>query len=93
MNVVYFETEEERARGLRGRIIDRDTVYIFPKVKEGTIFSSDKVVEPFEIAFIGRDLKTIKKRLLRPPADTSTAPTGTALVLEAVPGLLEKCGF
>jgi uncharacterized membrane protein (UPF0127 family) len=90
---IVFHKKEEQIVGLQHmETIPDETIFIFPGIAPGTEFHSRNVREPFDIAFLDRTYRVLKKATLTPEKETVEAPVGTALVIEAREGLLSRHG-
>jgi uncharacterized membrane protein (UPF0127 family) len=90
MRIVVWRTPAEQARGLQGRPIEPDTLFVFPGVRAGGIFHSRNVLEPFDIGFLRADYSLIGYRTMSPERDVAVLPPGTACVIEAKAGMLQR---
>lgn len=94
MNVVVFETPEERAMGLQYvSPIPPDTLFIFPDIRPGSLFHSQNVREPFDLAFLSMDDIILYKATITPEEGIAVAPQGTWKALEAKGGWFDRWGF
>ncbi len=94
MKLVIFDTHEEQAKGLQDLPeIPADVLYVFPFVVPGTYFHSRHVAEPFDIAFLGEDFKTLQIAQITPPEEGVVAPAATAMAIESKAGMLWTYGF
>jgi uncharacterized membrane protein (UPF0127 family) len=94
LQVVVFETPQERANGLQHRpVIQDDTLFVFPATPQGSVFHSRNVAEPFEIAFLSSRLVVLSVHRVTPPVQTVVAPPESSMALEAKVGVLPRWGF
>lgn len=94
MRLVIFGTPELQATGLQYvDRIDPDALYIFPLVDEGQLFHSRNVREPFDLAFLSRDMTVLDLIRVFPERGTARAPKGTYMAAEAKAGSLAAFGF
>jgi len=88
---VIWDTPRDQERGLQHlRPIPDDVLFVFTDIEPGTSFHSRNVTEPFEISFVDRFGKVLEERLIMPPTETTTAPPGTAHVIETKEGVMSK---
>lgn len=93
IDIIVFKTPLEQARGLQYREIEDDTLFVFPGVREGTVFHSRNVQEPFEIAFITIDHYVLEVWTVVPQSQTIRAPKGTSMAVESKVGVMPRWGF
>lgn len=94
MKLVTFENPADRAKGLQFlKRVDPGTVFLFMDIPAGAAFHTRNVPQPIDIGFLSEDLVVIDVVTVPPGKDGISVPPGTAAVLEAVPGVLAKCGF
>jgi uncharacterized membrane protein (UPF0127 family) len=94
MKVVVFETAAEKAEGLQWKpFVPPDTLYIFPDIKPTTVFHSQNVREPFDLAFLSFDNTVLYKATIQPQKEIAVAPAGTWTAVEARAGWLDHWGF
>ncbi len=94
LQVVVFDTPEERTKGLQHRWpIEDDTLFVFPDTPEGVLFHSRNVREPFDIAFLSAKLVVLAVYRVTPEAQTITAPRESSMAIEAKAGVLPRWGF
>ena len=94
MKVHIFRTLEDQAKGLQYMSpIDPDTLFVFPLSYPGITFHSRNVREPFDLAFLSKDMVVLQKATIRPEAGTDTAPDGTFMAVESKAGKLAQWGF
>lgn len=90
--VIVFDNEGQRAKGLQHMpIIPKDTLFVFPDIKEGQVFHSRNVAQPFDIVFLdarGQILDGVKT--VEPPRAEVIAPDDTAYAIEAAENELER---
>lgn len=91
IDIVVFKGPREQAQGLIGMkpIPDR-TLFMFPGIRAGALFHSQGVLEPFDIAFVDRNGKTLKFKRVIPPHGIAIAPPGTDRVVETKAGAFVK---
>ena len=70
--------------------IPDQTVYLFPNTYEGSIFHSQNVAEPFDIAFIAEDGTVLDVVQMVPPKALARAPEGSVMAVETKAG---RCGI
>lgn len=89
-NVVVLKGDREKSIGLIGMSpIPPDTYFVFENVLPGTLFHSQGVLEPFDIAFLDGRGKPLLVTEIMPPAGVITAPPGTQKVVESKAGYLQ----
>lgn len=94
MKVLIFGTLEAQAKGLQYRpSIEDDILFVFPYIEGGRVFHSRNVAEPFDLAFLSKQMRVIRAVTITPPYETDMAPEGTFMAIEAKAGNLEKWGF
>lgn len=93
MRVHIFRTLEDQAEGLQHLNVDQDTLYVFPLSYEGVEFHSRNVREPFDLAFLSKDMVVLRKSTVHPQAGTDVAPEGTFMAVESKAGKLSEWGF
>jgi hypothetical protein len=88
-NVVVLKGAREKSIGLIGMSpIPPDTYFVFEDVRPGTLFHSEGVLEPFDIAFLDNAGKPILITEVIPPDGLIAAPLGTRKVVESKAGYL-----
>lgn len=91
LNVVVFSTPEEKAKGLQHmEKIPAATLFVFPDTPPGTVFHSQNVAEPFDVAFVSLSGEVLEVVTLVPPRAVVVAPAETATAIEAQEGFFEK---
>lgn len=94
MQVVIYETSEERAQGLQHKpFIEPDTLFVFPDIHPGAIFHSRNVPEPFDLAFLSFDNRVLEKHRMIPMEAIAVAPQGTWTAIEAKAGSFDRWKF
>jgi uncharacterized membrane protein (UPF0127 family) len=93
MKVHIFRTLEGQGKGLQHVDIDPNTLYVFPLSYPGVLFHSRNVREPFDIAFLSKDMVVLKRSTIRPQEGTDIAPEGTFMAVESKAGKLSEWGF
>lgn len=94
LRTVVLDTPEMRERGLQHAArVEPGTLWVFPSVREGDLFHSRNVPEPFDLAFLSVDRVVLSVGTVRPPSGTAAAPPRTALAVEARAGLLHSLGY
>jgi uncharacterized membrane protein (UPF0127 family) len=94
MRFIIFETPEEKAQGLQHMPwIDDQTVYLFPDTYGGTVFHSQNVQEPFDIAFVGEDGTVLDLVRMQPPRALVQAPEGSVMAVETKAGRCAMWGI
>ena len=89
-NVVVLKGDREKQIGLIGMSpIPPDTYYVFENVLPGTLFHSQGVLEPFDIAFLDNRGKTLLVKEITPPDGVINAPLGTHRAVESKAGYLQ----
>lgn len=91
IDIVLFKGPREQAKGLIGMSpIPDKTFFVFPGVRAGTLFHSQGVLEPFDIAFLDREGRILKMKRVIPSGGTAVAPHGTNRAVEAKAGTFQK---
>lgn len=93
MRTLVFETLKDQALGLQYRNIESDVLFVFPLVYPGILFHSRNVREPFDLAFLSKDMVVLRKSTIRPEAGTDVAPEGSYMAVESKAGKLSEWGF
>ena len=94
MRYAILDTFEKQEEGLQHLArIDRDLVLVFPYVEPGWLFHSRNVPEPFDLAFVSKDLRVLILETVHPPLGTLRAPAGSFLALESAAGTLSGLGL
>lgn len=94
MQVVVYQTSEERAQGLQHKpFIESDTLFVFPDIHPGAVFHSRNVPEPFDLAFLSFDNRVLEKHRLVPTDAIAVAPQGTWTAIEAKAGSFDRWKF
>lgn len=92
--VFTFKTSADQMTGLQYRpSIEPDLLFVFPYIQEGMLFHSRNVAEPFDLAYLNRNMEVIRAVQLTPPLETDLVPAGATMALEAKAGNLRKWGF
>lgn len=93
MRVVIFNSQDEQAIGLQfRRYIEPDTLFVFPFIREGSMFHSRNVPERFDLAFLAPDRTVLWKKVITPTAEMAPVPPGATMALEAKEGWLSAYG-
>lgn len=94
LTIHYMDTPGKKAQGLQHmKPIPDKTIWSFLDIREGQIFHSQNVHEPFEIAFLDRNGKVLTLSTVVPQAAVIAAPRGAAIAVEAKDGELSRIGF
>jgi uncharacterized membrane protein (UPF0127 family) len=94
MKVVIFNSQDEQAIGLQfRRYIEADTLFVFPFIREGSVFHSRNVPERFDLAFLSPDRTVLWKGVITPSEEVAAVPPGATMALETKEGWLSAYGI
>lgn len=94
LTIIPLDTPGKKAKGLQHmKPIPEKTLWSFPDIREGQVFHSQNVLEPFDIAFIDGDGKILLVETIIPQKAVIAAPKGAAIAIEAKEGELARIGF
>jgi len=94
MRVVIFNSQDEQAIGMQfRRYIEPDTLFVFPFIREGSVFHSRNVPERFDLAFLAHDRTVLWKGVITPTLETAPVPRGATMALETKEGWMSAYGI
>lgn len=89
-----MDTPGKKAKGLQHmKPIPEKTVWSFLDVREGQVFHSQNVMEPFEIAFLDEVGRVLSLDTIVPQKAIIAAPKGAAMAVESKDGELTRIGL